>query len=69
MKISSEQSTNVHKRCRGAYAVVGLVANYGLFAFRDPNGIRPLCFGVRHTEEGDEYAVAFRVSGTGQSGI
>ena len=49
--------SNVHKRCRGAYAVVGLVANYGLFAFRDPNGIRPLCFGVRHTEEGDEYAV------------
>ena len=47
----------VHKRCRGAYAVVGLIANYGMFAFRDPNGIRPLCFGVRHTEQGDEYAV------------
>ena len=38
----------VHKRCSGAYAVVGLIANYGMFAFRDPNGIRPLCFGVRH---------------------
>ena len=48
---------NVHKRCRGAYAIVGLVANYGLFAFRDPNGIRPLCFGVRRTDKGDEYAV------------
>lgn len=47
----------VHKRCSGAYAVVGLIANYGMFAFRDPNGIRPLCFGVRHTEQGDEYAV------------
>ena len=47
----------VHKRCRGAYGVVGLIANYGMFAFRDPNGIRPLCFGVRHTEQGDEYAV------------
>ena len=47
----------VHKRCRGAYAVVGLIANYGMFAFRDPNGIRPLCFGVRHTDQGDEYAV------------
>ena len=47
----------VHKRCRGAYAVVGLIANYGMFAFRDPNGIRPLCFGVRRTKEGDEYAI------------
>lgn len=49
--------SEVHKRCRGAYAVVGLIANYGMFAFRDPHGIRPLCFGVRHTEHGDEYAV------------
>jgi amidophosphoribosyltransferase len=49
--------SEVHKRCRGAYAVVGLIANYGMFAFRDPHGIRPLCFGVRHTEQGDEYAV------------
>ncbi len=47
----------VHKRCRGAYAVVGLIANYGMFAFRDPNGIRPLCFGKRKTEAGIEYAV------------
>jgi len=47
----------VHKRCRGAYAVVGLIANYGMFAFRDPHGIRPLCFGKRETETGVEYAV------------
>ena len=47
----------VHKRCRGAYAVVGLIANYGMFAFRDPHGIRPLCFGVRESEAGREYAV------------
>lgn len=47
----------VHKRCRGAYAVVGLIANYGMFAFRDPNGIRPLCYGFRETEAGKEYAV------------
>lgn len=48
---------HVHNRCRGAYAVVGLIANYGMFAFRDPRGIRPLCFGVRDTESGKEYAV------------
>ncbi len=47
----------VHKRCNGAYAVVGLIANYGLFAFRDRFGIRPLCFGKRETEAGIEYAV------------
>ena len=47
----------VHQRCKGAYAVVGLVANHGLFAFRDAHGIRPLCFGVRETDKGQEYAV------------
>jgi amidophosphoribosyltransferase len=47
----------VHKRCSGAYGVVGLIANYGMFAFRDPYGIRPLCFGKRETETGVEYAV------------
>ena len=47
----------VHNRCNGAYAVVGLIANYGLFAFRDRFGIRPLCFGKRETEAGIEYAV------------
>ena len=49
--------SQVHKRCRGAYAVVGLIANHGLFAFRDPHAIRPLCFGVRETDAGKEYAV------------
>jgi amidophosphoribosyltransferase len=48
----------VHKRILGGYAVVSLIANYGLVAFRDPNGIRPLVFGERQTALGKEYMIA-----------
>lgn len=53
-----EAVRRVHRRCRGAYAVVGMIASYGMVAFRDPNGIRPLVYGQRETENGIEYMVA-----------
>ena len=48
----------VHKRVKGGYAVVAMIANYGVIAFRDPNGIRPLVFGERSTDLGKEYMIA-----------
>ncbi|GGP18659.1 amidophosphoribosyltransferase [Silvimonas iriomotensis] len=48
----------VHKRVKGAYAVVAIIAGYGLVAFRDPHGIRPLTIGAHETEAGTEYLVA-----------
>ncbi len=48
----------VYRRVRGAYSVVGFVAGHGLFAFRDPYGIKPIAMGRRRTAEGVAHAVA-----------
>jgi amidophosphoribosyltransferase len=48
----------VHRRCRGGYAVVAMVVNQGVVAFRDPNGIRPLVVGCREGRHGRDYMVA-----------
>ncbi|GEA52633.1 amidophosphoribosyltransferase [Vibrio inusitatus NBRC 102082] len=48
----------VHQTIRGAYAVTAMIIGHGMVAFRDPNGIRPLCLGKREVEGGTEYMVA-----------
>ncbi len=50
--------STLHKRVRGSYAVVAQIAGYGLLAFRDPFGIRPLCIGFNDTDRGPEYLIA-----------
>lgn len=49
----------VYQRIEGAYAVVAMITGYGILAFRDPNGIRPLIYGERLAEDGGtEYMIA-----------
>ena len=49
-----ETISQVYERCQGAYSVVTMVVNYGIVAFRDPYGIRPLVYGERTNEDGSK---------------
>jgi len=48
----------LYKRASGGYAVVAMIIGYGIVAFRDPHGIRPLVLGIRETPNGVEHMVA-----------
>jgi len=48
----------VHRRCKGGYAVIAHIAGVGMVAFRDLNGIRPLVLGTRGENGNTEYMVA-----------
>lgn len=48
----------VFRRVKGAYSVVGVVAGSGLFAFRDPYGIKPIILGTQERDGETAYALA-----------
>ena len=49
----------VHERVEGSYATIAMIPGYGLLAFRDPFGIRPLVLGKRARGfVGDDWIVA-----------
>ncbi len=48
----------VHRRCKGGYAIVAMIIGFGIVAFRDPHGIRPLILGERGSGGSRDYMVA-----------
>ena len=62
LKISKEDIfgavERLHERCRGAYAVLALISGFGMVAFRDAHGIRPLVYGERDVDGKKEYMIA-----------
>lgn len=48
----------VYAEVKGAYSVCATLADGGMVAFRDPFGIKPICFGEKVTEEGRWFACA-----------
>ncbi|MCA9842062.1 MAG: amidophosphoribosyltransferase [Cyanobacteria bacterium HKST-UBA03] len=56
--------TELSQTVAGSYSVVGFIKGLGLFAFRDPWGLRPLKLGVRKDETTGEMATAFASEST-----
>lgn len=48
----------VHRRCCGGYAAVAIINGFGMVAFRDPHGIRPVVFGTRSNDQGQDVMIA-----------
>jgi len=55
---------SVFDRCIGGYSVVGIIAGKGMFAFRDPHGIRPFVWGVRKHKNGEKNDYIFSSENT-----
>ena len=55
----------VHQRIKGSYAVIALIAGHGILAFRDPFGIRPLCYGRNEQGEVMVASESVALEGTG----
>ena len=53
-----EAVSALHTQITGGYACVALISGYGILAFRDPHGIRPLIFGSREVDGEKEWIVA-----------
>ncbi|MFA5984482.1 MAG: amidophosphoribosyltransferase [Methylococcaceae bacterium] len=50
--------SGVHRRCRGAYAAVIMIAGFGILGFRDPHGIRPVVYGERKINGESDFMIA-----------
>ncbi|KAF7295395.1 hypothetical protein MIND_01079100 [Mycena indigotica] len=46
------------QQVKGAYACVAMLAGFGIMAFRDPNGIRPVGMALRKSGNGHDYLFA-----------
>jgi amidophosphoribosyltransferase len=51
-----EATKQVFTKVKGSYSIVTMIADYGLVAFRDPNGLRPLVWGKRSSRRSAEIA-------------
>ncbi|MFV2054985.1 MAG: amidophosphoribosyltransferase [Thiohalomonadales bacterium] len=50
--------SELHRRCKGGYAVIAMITGVGIVGFRDPNGLRPIVFGRRESTQGTEFVIA-----------